>query len=155
MLAYYSAVSHTTITEIHWLIYHADNSEERFNAWDMLGWHDQILNARKSNKHRIEIGSPWEILSLFESFSASGRRCMEPVDYVYGVLGIFQFKIPRLKDPNEVWKLFLSELEKYLENMEDTQGRRFSLSPDAYCVKLQEAQDMSDVYQSFITFTSL
>ncbi|CDH59366.1 predicted protein [Lichtheimia corymbifera JMRC:FSU:9682] len=42
--------------------------------------------------------------SLFDAFAESPRQCMDPVDYVYGVLGIFQIDIPRKTDPNEYQK---------------------------------------------------
>ncbi|KAI7875155.1 hypothetical protein K492DRAFT_173718 [Lichtheimia hyalospora FSU 10163] len=40
---------------------------------------------------------------------------MDPVDYVYGVLGMLNIKIPRMTEPKAVWQIFLSELDKHME----------------------------------------
>ena len=39
---------------------------------------------------------------------------MNPADYVYGVLDIFQIKIPRMTDANDVLQLLLTELDHYM-----------------------------------------
>ncbi|CDS10612.1 hypothetical protein LRAMOSA11098 [Lichtheimia ramosa] len=56
--------------------------------------------------------TPSSINFLFAAFARSSRQCMDPVDYVYGVLGVLQFDVPRKTDANEVWQLFISELQK-------------------------------------------
>lgn len=78
---------------------------------------------------------------------------MDPVDYVYGVLGMLQLKIPRMSDPNAVWQRLMSELEKYIEAMEDNQievngvhCKVIGFDDRAYLVDLREAVAMSDVY---------
>lgn len=60
--------------------------------------------------------SPRDLSRVFHALAQSPRQCMDPVDYVYGVLGIFQLDILRKTDPNEVWQLFLSEPFKLLTN---------------------------------------
>lgn len=73
-------------------------------------WLSEIFNARSSSKRRIGKKSAQEFSYLMVSLGDSPRRCMNPVDYVYGVLGIFQLKIPRMNDPNAVWRLFYLNL---------------------------------------------
>lgn len=46
-----------------------------------------------------------------QSLISSKRRCYDPADYVYGVLGMMQIKIPRMADPNAVWRHLLSKLD--------------------------------------------
>ncbi|CDH58175.1 predicted protein [Lichtheimia corymbifera JMRC:FSU:9682] len=113
----------------------------------------EIYHARTFNKHRIGKKSPSSFAFLIGTLGASDRRCMDPVDYVYGVLGMFQFKIPRMNDPTAVWQRFVAELEKYIEDM---RGGRFEIADDkyqitafndrAYQIDLREAENMSDVY---------
>lgn len=87
---------------------------------------------------------------------------MDPVDYVYGVLGILQIKMPRMTDPDQVWKRFLSELDNYME-MEKMKegihhsGKRliFKICDDAYKVDLQKVKDMTFVYKGLLTHTWL
>lgn len=113
----------------------------------------EMYQARTFNKHRTEKKSPSRFLFLIRSLALSDRRCVDPVDYVYGVLGMFQLKIPRMNDPNAVWQRFLSELEKYVEDMKNDKfehdGRKYKISAAhdrAYRIDLREAENMSDVY---------
>lgn len=100
---------------------------------------------------------------LVEAFSVSTRRCTDPVDYVYGVLGIFQFKIPRKTDPHEVWQLSLHELEDYLKDMENdyvkvpwfNNDRITGISDQARQVDLLKAEKMADVYTGLLARESL
>lgn len=41
---------------------------------------------------------------------------MKPEDYVYGVLGVLQFKLPRGIEPNELWQLFVSQVDEALKD---------------------------------------
>ena len=91
---------------------------------------------------------------------------MDPVDYVYGILGLFQLKIPRMTDPNAVWKRFLLELQGYLSDIKnesfttrDLQGSIYVNSPPkkilgiderALQVNLLTARNMADVYKYLI-----
>ncbi|KAI7873727.1 hypothetical protein K492DRAFT_200504 [Lichtheimia hyalospora FSU 10163] len=76
-------------------------------SWSRIYYRDHVTNCTVNT-------TPSSFRMLFEAFAQSPRQCMNPVDYVYGVLGIFQLDIPRKTDPNEVWQLFLSELRKLL-----------------------------------------
>ena len=92
---------------------------------------------------------------------------MDPVDYVYGVLGLFQFKIPRMTDPHAVWQIFLSELKSYLEDINNEtfpvakmdantayhtyKEKITGIDDRAQQVNLLTAQSMTDVYQDLIT----
>ncbi|CDS06557.1 hypothetical protein LRAMOSA09085 [Lichtheimia ramosa] len=105
----------------------------------------EIRSARQSNKHRImgrsEIGLKYLIMSLHHS----RRQCMDPVDYVYGVLGMLRIKIPRMKDPKAVWQRFLTELDNCMEKRKE---RR--LIDHVHQVDLLQANHISDVYSKLL-----
>lgn len=122
----------------------------------------EINNSRLHNGYYMyteeNMNTPMDLLELFESFAASPRQCMDPVDYVYGVLGIFQFDIPRMDDSDQVWQFFMKALEHYLAD-----PKRVKIS-DAYeealvsvftgnqaheC-SLVNATNMGDVYQCLL-----
>ncbi|KAI7885178.1 hypothetical protein K492DRAFT_172505 [Lichtheimia hyalospora FSU 10163] len=85
---------------------------------------------------------------------------MDPVDYVYGVLGMLQIKIPRMTDPKKVWQRFLSELDDYM----DTAGIKGEEIPNpaasiykvigiadyAYNIDLTTVECMGDAYKSIL-----
>lgn len=75
----------------------------------------EILDARISNKQSIEKMSPEELYYLLQSLGLSTGWCMDHVDYVYGALGILQFKIPKMSNPNATLDLFLYEPNHYME----------------------------------------
>ena len=75
----------------------------------------EIFYARAFKKHGVERTPVYQFCYLIGSLSDSPRRCMDPVDYVYGVLGMLQIKIPRMIDPKKVWQRFLSELDDYMD----------------------------------------
>lgn len=75
------------------------------------------------------------IRSMVKTFGVSNRRCMDPADYVYGVLGVLRMYVPRKTDPDEVWKLFLERLSSYI-----------SISNHAKRFDLATARNMADVY---------
>ncbi|KAI7887137.1 hypothetical protein K492DRAFT_221180 [Lichtheimia hyalospora FSU 10163] len=90
----------------------------------------------------------------------STRRCMDPVDYVYGVLGMLNIKIPRMTDPKAVWQRFLSELDNYMD-MADIKNKLFyasesnsakiiGIQESAYDIDLQEVGCMGDVYNDVL-----
>lgn len=76
---------------------------------------------------------------------------MDPADYVYGVLGIFQMKIPRMADPNEVWKTFLAKLEEYLKNLYGNAISRPRIIDRARHGDLRKARNMAHVYKGLLT----
>ncbi|CDH50485.1 predicted protein [Lichtheimia corymbifera JMRC:FSU:9682] len=121
------------------------------NEADIFNFMEEVYQARSFNKYRIGKQSLSEISSLLVSLGASSRRCMDPVDYVYGVHGMFQIKIPRMSDPTAVWQRFMSELEKYTEAMvnekSEIDGKNYKFPAFAYRIDLREAENMSDVYE--------
>lgn len=91
---------------------------------------------------------------MLSTLGDSERRCYDPVDYVYGVLGIFQFKVPRMTDPKAVWQRFLVELDHYMEatgikgeSFGGAGGRITGFCDHAYHVDLRKAKKMADVYR--------
>ena len=81
---------------------------------------------------------------------------MDPVDYVYGVLGVSNIKMPRMADPKAVWQRFLSELDKYMD-MEGLKNKLIQVTrhdgakiirvkKSTYEIDLQEVECMGDVY---------
>ncbi|KAI7873726.1 hypothetical protein K492DRAFT_200503 [Lichtheimia hyalospora FSU 10163] len=95
------------------------------------------------------------ISRLLRAFATSKRQCMDPVDYVYGVLGLFQFNIPRMTDPNQVWQCFLTELENYLaarveicDSIEKSLLPVFTDDDQAHRYDLTTANDLGDVFRS-------
>lgn len=83
---------------------------------------------------------------------------MDPVDYVYGLLGIFQIRIPRMSDPSEVWRTFLFEMDNYMEDMKNEEvlsvdnekGKLVGIKDDAKQVDLRKARQIADVYKDFM-----
>lgn len=78
---------------------------------------------------------------------------MDPVDYVYGVLGLLDLDITRMNDADLVWQTFLSKLNERLNRMIDqvTQGKvSFTINQEK--VDLTKARNMSDVYKGLLKF---
>ncbi|KAI9317418.1 hypothetical protein BX666DRAFT_1618979 [Dichotomocladium elegans] len=63
-----------------------------------------------SNVCRGDAHYPYLLLAL----SLTKRKCGKKQDYVFGVLGILDIRIPYSNDPKVVWKTFLREMEKRL-----------------------------------------
>lgn len=107
---------------------------------------------------RDERISLWTLNHLFKAFERSSRRCMDPVDYVYGVLGVLGFKIPRMADPQQVWHCFFTELDNFLtdvkrRSMIDQRDEMFAaigVNQDMKNFDLQAATCMSDVYTGLL-----
>lgn len=111
-------------------------------------WYTDTRMARLYGKERIQFESVENFATLLVStMTHSPRRCMDPVDYVYGVLGLFQIEIPRMDDPVAVWKLFLSEMDKLLSH--ETSLR---ISYRAYEVDLRKVPDTSFVYRHLVAY---
>ena len=70
---------------------------------------DNVSVAQTSNEFR-SWGDNGFILVIM-ALRYSTRRCYDPADYVYGMLGMMQIKIPRMEDPNQAWRHLLSELD--------------------------------------------
>lgn len=97
------------------------------------------------------LGIMRELYTLFYILGKSSRRCMDPVDYVYGVLGVLQLDIPRTTDTDTVWQHFLSQLEKLIVRIKSPLNpkKRSNTTIDAraWNVDLKTAQSMADVYR--------
>ncbi|CDS12575.1 hypothetical protein LRAMOSA04769 [Lichtheimia ramosa] len=134
------------VKEYHQLIQDAKRVKE---------WLDHIIKAKLLYNglvsNRCIFLSP---VSVLVSLIQSTRQCMDPVDYVYGVIGIFQIKMPRMKDPNAVWQLFLSKLQDSLNRSDrrDCPGYTIRISDRAHQVDLLKVENMADVYEDFLAF---
>ncbi|KAJ8652565.1 hypothetical protein O0I10_011770 [Lichtheimia ornata] len=143
---------------MYYLFEEYDPGRESKEERNLLRWFFDINQARTFNEHHTIEKKAEKFMLLILSFSQSTRHCMDPVDYVYGLLGIFQVKIPRLSDPNEVWNIFLSEIDKYMEDIKnvefplvDSETARITGVTDRACqVDLRNAKNMADVYDDFL-----
>ncbi|KAI7874422.1 hypothetical protein K492DRAFT_240852 [Lichtheimia hyalospora FSU 10163] len=106
---------------------------------------DEIRNGIESNYICIFDRSEHAFLSVISSLGFSKRRCTDPVDYVYGVLGVLQLKIPRMTDPHAVWQYFVSEMDKRLQSIGDSSR----IAGHAH-FDLRFANNMADVYYKFV-----
>ncbi|KAI7874564.1 hypothetical protein K492DRAFT_222136 [Lichtheimia hyalospora FSU 10163] len=97
------------------VLYMHSTKEDREIHVFLFDWLAEISYARAFKKHGVEMTPTYQFFTLIRSLSKSPRRCMDPVDYVYGVLGILQIKIPRMTDPQKVWQHFLYELDDYMD----------------------------------------
>lgn len=70
---------------------------------------------------------------------------MKPEDYVYGVLGVLQFKLPRGIEPNELWQLFVSQVDEALKD-----SGFDGVGPHARGFNLLAARDMADVFLALL-----
>ncbi|KAI7873993.1 hypothetical protein K492DRAFT_241065 [Lichtheimia hyalospora FSU 10163] len=125
-------------------------------------WMGEISQARAFNKHDAKKNHAYQFLFLLHSLGRSTRRCMDPVDYVYGVLGLLNIKIRRMTDPKAVWHCFLSELDIYMD-MADIKneviqatkydsGKIIGIQKSAYEIDLQEVECMGDIYDDVLCF---
>lgn len=95
----------------------------------------------------------YSLSDMFDNFSTCTRSCMDPVDYVYGVLGLLDLDITRMNDADLVWQTFLSKLNERLNRMIDqvTQGKvSFTINEEK--VDLTKATNMADVYKGLLKF---
>ncbi|CDH56134.1 predicted protein [Lichtheimia corymbifera JMRC:FSU:9682] len=102
----------------------------------------EMSYARTFSKEHMEASDSIKFNILMRKLGYSTRQCMDPADYVYGVLGLLQIKIPRMTDPNAVWQRFLSELDK----MKTLYPNIRRINRRAYSFDLQQANNMRDVY---------
>ncbi|KAI7885005.1 hypothetical protein K492DRAFT_191297 [Lichtheimia hyalospora FSU 10163] len=148
------------------------NKTDGVDAEDVVGFRDvrgewilEISQARAFSKHDAEKNHAYQFVVLMLSLGDSTRRCMDHVDYVYGVLGMLNIKIPRMTDPKAVWKRFLSELDNHMD-MADIKGEVISVAgcgrgkiigigESAYKINLQEFECMGDVYRDILDMENL
>ncbi|CDS10620.1 hypothetical protein LRAMOSA11106 [Lichtheimia ramosa] len=140
---------------MYYIYFKCDTETYGEDMSSLFDWLCEITQARAFSKHRIEKKKTVDQFdSLVTSLGLSTRRCMDPVDYVYGVLGMFQFKIPRMKDPKEVWQRFLIELDNYMVTNAikntPTGWRITGINERAYAVDLRKAKHMADVYNDLL-----
>ena len=120
-------------------------------------WMAEIFYSRRAfKKHDGKMALAYEFLSFIGTLQGSTRRCMDPVDYVYGVLGMLQLKIPRMADRKKVWQRFLSEIDDYMDRMgiknkdihEDDGSitKIIGIGKYAHKIDLTTAECMGDVY---------
>ncbi|KAJ8654564.1 hypothetical protein O0I10_009746 [Lichtheimia ornata] len=151
---FYNAVFVINEYEYNRQLQESKESTEWLNVRTVLHWLFDIFRARRSNNQRIKNKKNARIFYfLICSLGKSTRRCMDPVDYVYGVLGMFHFKIPRMTDPNTVWQLFLAELDNYMMDFKDKKfswGRITGISDNAYQIDVLKAKNMADLYNDLL-----
>ncbi|KAI7887300.1 hypothetical protein K492DRAFT_189235 [Lichtheimia hyalospora FSU 10163] len=108
------------------------------NAWDLMLYVD------------ITDDVDYEDIDGYRDLCPSWICCTNPVDYVYGVLGMLNMKIPRMTDPEAVWQRFLSELDSCMD-MEDIKseviylpgsfsGKIVGIKESAYEIDLQKVE---------------
>ena len=127
-----------------------------------LIWRAEELKYSRAFKKSLISGTLTRrsLLDLIAILGSSNRQCMDPVDYVYGVLGIFQFKIPRGIDRHQVWPRFLSQFENLVHDLmhklpSSADDYHFSLkiSDHAHGIDLLGARSMADVYHGLLIFS--
>lgn len=104
---------------------------------------EDVYHARRSNIDRV-----WghkDLFTVIKSLCSSTRRCYDPCDYVYGVLGMIQINIPRMEDPNAVWRHFLSELDYYTPFY--VRHRCTELADE---IDLRKVENIGEVYHELI-----
>ncbi|KAI7873782.1 hypothetical protein K492DRAFT_184893 [Lichtheimia hyalospora FSU 10163] len=112
----------------------------------------RMMKAKCVNNHNP--------IDLFATLAQSSRRCMDPVDYVYGVLGLLQMDIPRTNDPRAVWTYFLSQVDDLITSWLHNRERHhyesgnhiaaITVSERAKNFDLSKANDMADVYSNLL-----
>lgn len=125
-------------------------------------WHELSTTAAADIGHPVMVETKLDCnnncspLDLLFMFAQSSRRCMDPTDYVYGVLGLLQMDIPRMNDPHAVWTYFLSQVEDLVASSSHDHHHRhhcsgihtttITLSERAKKFDLSKADNMADVY---------
>ncbi|KAJ8652917.1 hypothetical protein O0I10_011451 [Lichtheimia ornata] len=105
---------------------------------------NDVYAARACNAFRIIMTRSETLYFVIGSLVSSNRRCYDPCDYVYGVLGAMQIKIPRMTDPNDVWRHFLSKLD----DLAPLDSRRWMDYADE--IDLGEVENIGVVYNELI-----
>lgn len=100
------------------------------------------------------------IADLLDDLGLSHRTCHFPVDYVYGILGILGWDIPRLADPNLAWKHFISKLEQFTEMPKEQLDKhyrdniRINVSDKAQSFSLSSSTNLGDAYCHLLKLSS-
>lgn len=109
------------------------------------------------NEELSIVGRLYEISEIFVSLAGSSRTCLDPLDYVYGILGLLDIHIPRTDNADTLWRTFLSKLKDHLTQMvndikEDDVNVSFTLSESACDIKLAHAENVSEIYNGLLSF---
>ncbi|CDS11011.1 hypothetical protein LRAMOSA03275 [Lichtheimia ramosa] len=112
--------------------------------WESSTSYAPVMEIKSCLRQRSELQdqySPHPITTI-DYLTSSSRKCMKPEDYVYGVLGVFRFNLPRGIEPNKLWELFVSRVEAIeVTSLVSANAREFDLLT---------ARDMADVYQALL-----
>lgn len=145
---------YTSSNEHYGLMYKAEHHQLNQDAGMVRYWLSDIHHIKQCYHRHVSdksIKLPPDI--ILRSLGNSSRCCTDPVDYFYGVLGIFRFNIPRMKDPNAVWQSFLCKIQDYLHpgRKRDTPTYKTTeISYRAHQVDLLKVRNMADVYRDFL-----
>lgn len=96
------------------------------------------------------------LVIFFNKLSTSKRSCYFAVDYVYGILGVLGFDIPRQENPDVAWKHFIAYLDHIVH--QTYQGVDMSLhdnssihvSEKARQFSLTEAKNLGQVFDTLL-----
>lgn len=122
-------------------------------AIDALGKKLQMViqcTPLQVDRHNDPVGNAAIFVKMFASIGRCRRTCMDPRDYVYGVLGLLGVDIPRIDDNTQsVWITFLSVLDTMLQEhttIARTGERLLTISSHAWNFRLALAKDSDHVY---------
>lgn len=106
-------------------------AQETYKQADALDEHDR-LPCLQSTLHK---------------FAESTRTCTDPVDFVYGVIGLLDIGLPRMNNASDVWYAFQRKFK-------DMRVQQLDLHYYSVCKSapfdLSQASTMKSVYSSFI-----
>lgn len=86
--------------------------------------------------------------STLYKFAESTRTCTDPVDFVYGVIGLLDIGLPRMNNANEVWRAFQRKFRDMRVQQLDLHF--YAICKSAAPFDLSQADSMKTVYSSFI-----
>ncbi|KAI7874565.1 hypothetical protein K492DRAFT_183774 [Lichtheimia hyalospora FSU 10163] len=142
---------------------HKNEYDPKF--FELPHWMLEIFYSRDLEKRGVEMMSAYQFCNLISSLKGSPRRCMDTVDYVYGILGMLQIKIPRMADPKKVWQRFLSEIDGYMDsagiknevfkNPAGSKVKIIGIRKYAYRIDLTTVDCLGDVYGNILDIKNL
>lgn len=142
-------------------MYKAEYHQLDRDATIVSEWLRDIRHIKQCYREYLRYKLPYDTLPpyiILRSLGNSFRCCKDPVDYVYGVLGVFRFNIPRMKDPKAVWQSFLRKFEDELhpiwKRCDTPTYRTIEISYRAHQVDLLKVRNMADVYRDFLLVQS-
>lgn len=94
-----------------------------------------------------------ECMQILSTFRQSSRRCTDPRDYIYGVLGLLGLHIPRIDDPMGLWRLFLFEIQiMFTWTQHPPHSLLFHVNPT---FNLDTASNLGDLYTALFGSATL